>query len=161
MRKAIAWSVPRILSVILVLGVLHATPARAADLVSLLTGQLGVTQAQAAGGAGSLLNYAKGKLSATDFTKVTNALPDVTKLIASAPKASSGSSGMMGQMSSMFGGGPGGTSSLGGLATVASQFKSLGLSSGMIDKFIPVILQYAQSQGGQQVMQLLKGALLG
>ena len=45
------------------------------------------------------------------------------------------------------------------MGDLAGQFGKLGLSPGSIKEFIPVILEYAQSEGGTQVMNLLKGAL--
>jgi hypothetical protein len=34
------------------------------------------------------------------------------------------------------------------------------MNSEMVGKFIPIVLDYAQSKGGDAVMSLLKGALL-
>src|SRR5215467_2672944 len=45
------------------------------DIVSALTGQLGVTPQQATGGVGSMLSYAKSQLSPADFGTVTSMAP--------------------------------------------------------------------------------------
>ena len=49
--------------------------------------------------------------------------------------------------------------SLSSLAGLASTFSDLGLSSDMIGKFTSVILEYAQSEGGSEIANLLKAAL--
>ena len=47
----------------------------------------------------------------------------------------------------------------GGLASLTGGFKSLGLDSGMVSKFVPIILQFVQSKGGNDVKALLGKAL--
>lgn len=149
--------------------VVSAGPAAAqsGDLVGMLTSQLGVSEEQAAGGAGSLFGFAKGQMTPGDFDAVASALPEVDGLMGAAP---AGDSGLLGSSSSLLGGsslggsagGLGGSAGgLGGLedmAGVASSFSDLGMSPEMVNEFVPVILDYAQSAGGEQTMQLLKGA---
>ena len=153
-----------------VLGAAEIGRAQTSDLVGSLTSQLGVSEQQATGGAGSLLGFAKGQMGGTDFDVVSSALPDVDGLIGAAPDAGSG---VLGSAGSMLGGssGSGGSSGLGGLsglggssgglgdvAGVASSFSDLGMSPDMVSQFVPVILEHAQSAGSEQAMQLLKGA---
>ena len=131
------------------------------DLVGMLSGKLGVTEAQAKGGAGAIFDYAKGQLSVDDFGTVSNALPIVSGLIGSKPEASSekGSlGGALGSMGSALGGSKG-TTTLGVVSALGGAFSSLGLDADMVTKFIPIILQYARLEGGAKVMQLLSGAL--
>jgi hypothetical protein len=144
--------------------VASAGPAAAqnGDLVGMLTSQLGVSEEQAAGGAGSLFGFAKGQMTPGDFDAVASALPEVDGLMGAAP---AGGSGLLGSSSSLLGGSSLGGSSLGGsagglgdMAGVASSFSDLGMSPDMVNEFVPVILDYAQSAGGEQTMQLLKGA---
>ena len=127
------------------------TPAGSLDsgLVSMLTKELSIKPDQATGGAGSIFKFAKGKLSTDNFSKVAAAMPEVNKLIDSAPKV-----GGLGQGLTKLTGGQ-----LGGLAGLAGSFKSLGLESGMANKFVPVILKYAESKGGSGVMNILSGVL--
>ena len=157
---------------LIVLGVAESHEARASDLVKMLTSQLGVTDQQASGGAGSILNFAKGQMSAGDFNVVSDALPETNSLIAAAPSRSS-SSDAMGSATSMLGGSSSGsaggltadaTSAAGGLgdmAGVTSAFSDLGMSPEMVNEFVPVILEYAQTTGSEQAMKLLQGALTG
>ncbi|MFA5451066.1 MAG: DUF2780 domain-containing protein [Dehalococcoidales bacterium] len=119
------------------------------ELIEQLTKQLGVSEAQAQGGAGLLFKQAKSKLSGEEFTKVSNAVPGIENLISAAP-ASGG--GMLGSVSKMMGGG----SSLAGLA---GGFTKLGLGGGMIGKFIPIILSFVQSKGGEGVKGILEKVL--
>ncbi len=121
-------------------------------LINSLTSGLGVSKQQATGGAGAIFDYAKNNMSAADFTKVANGLPGIDSLIGAAPQADSG--GLLGGISSLGG------SSGGAMGELAGRFGTLGLSPESINEFIPVILEYAQSEGGAQVMNLLKGALL-
>jgi hypothetical protein len=134
------------------------TPAHAQDmgLVDLLTSQLGITKGQASGGAGSIFQLAKQNLEVEDFASVAQAVPGIDQMIGAAPKVE-GSSSSLGGISSMLGGS---SKKLGGMAGLTSSFEKLGLSSNMVDKFIPIILDYVKKSGGESVMNLLKGALL-
>jgi hypothetical protein len=128
-------------------------------LVNTLVQQLGITPEQAAGGAGSIFSMVKQGMNSTDFAKVSNAVPGMDQLLAAAPSQaapSSGMTGLMGLAASALGRSGG---SLGNLASLAGSFQSLGLNSGMISQFIPVILQAVQSQGGSTSRDMLQNAL--
>ena len=125
------------------------------ELIAELVKQLGVQQNQAQGGAGLLLKMAQEKLGG-DFSKVASALPGVQDLIKSAP-AEGGMSKMLGGLAGALGGGKGG--GLADLASLAGGFSQLKLDPAMIGKFIPVILNFAKSKGGQDVLALLTKAL--
>lgn len=124
----------------------------AADLVSLLTQNLGVTPQQAQGGAGAIFDYAKGKLGAADFSKVAAAVPGMDSLLSAAPKTG----GTASNLTKLAGG----TGSLGGLSSLAEPFTKLGMSPDMVGKFVPEILSYVKSSGGDAVMKILQGALM-
>jgi hypothetical protein len=130
---------------------------RAADLglVQLLTKDLGVTEKQATGGAGSIFNLAKQNLSKDDFTQVAKAVPGIDKMMAAAPKAE-GAAGMLGSASSLLGGS---AQSVGGVASLAGSFSQLGMNTGMVSSFVPVVLNYVKSSGGEPVMNILQSAL--
>jgi hypothetical protein len=127
--------------------------AQTSDLVGMLTSQLGVSEDQAAGGAGSLFDFAKGQMAPSDFDTVTSALPEVSDLMGAAPQGGSG--GLLGSASSLLGGSSGGLEDAAG---VASSFSDLGMSPDMMNEFVPVILDYAESAGSDQAMQLLQSA---
>ena len=133
------------------------TPVFAAEstLVDLLMGKTGVTTQQAEGGAGAIFNTAKENMGVEDFSKVTTAMPEVESLMAVAPEIKK-DSGSFGGFSSMV---SKNTGSAGKMADLYSSFSELGLNKETAAKFIPIILDYAKSEGGQRVFNLLKSAL--
>jgi hypothetical protein len=48
---------------------------------------------------------------------------------------------------------------LGGLSSLAGAFSQLGLGSDMIGKFVAIMLQFVESQGGATTKNLLAGVL--
>lgn len=125
------------------------------DLVQLLTSQLGVSNQQAKGGTGLLLKLAQEKLGASDFSKVSGAVPNSQSYMQAAPEPG-GLAGAIGMFASSFGGNAG---QLGNLASLAGGFKDLGLSPEMISKFIPIVLSFVQAKGGDGVKRLLQQVL--
>lgn len=128
-----------------------STAAQAQDLVSMLTDQLGVSNEQASGGAGAIFDYAQNNLSADDFSTVASGVPDMDNLLSAAPEPKKEST--MGKVGSMLGDSGG----LGGLASLASSFESLGLDADMVSKFMPIVNDYIGSVSGEQALGLLKG----
>ncbi len=124
------------------------------DLISTLTQNLGVSESQATGGAGLLFKLAKDKLPAADFAKVTSAVPSVNGLISAAP--AEGGGGMLGGLGKLAGGLGGAGGSLGTLAAAAGGFSKLGMNAGMVGKFVPIILEFVKSKGGEGVMAILQ-----
>lgn len=140
-------------------GTVCAETSAAMNLVKMLTDQLGVTEPQAAGGAGALFNMAKGALPESDYGQVTDAIPGISDLIKAAPavskstaKTSDKMSGLAGKMGSMTKA----IDSASKFAAVNDQFKQLGLDPAMVSKFIPVLLSFSESAGGETVMNILK-----
>jgi len=123
-------------------------------LISQLTNKLGVSDDQAMGGAGALFGLAKKALSSSDFAKVSESIPGMDSLLAAAPKAS-GVAEKLGGLGAMMGGD---AEKATGLASVAGSFSKLGLSPEMAGNFVPEILDYAKSSGGEDVMNILKAA---
>ena len=138
------------------------------ELIQQLVSNLGVNEDQAKGGAGLLFNLAKDKLGAGDFQQLTDKIPGVSDLLGAAPAPSTGASaggGMMGALggvaSSLGAGGLGDKlGGLGDLASLASGFSQLGLSSDMVGKFVPVVLSFVQSQGGDSMKGLLEKVMV-
>ena len=108
--------------------------AESSSLVDTLTQTLGISSAQATGGTAALLNEAKGNMDASSFSSLLSSVPGLSAFT-------------------------GGTSLSG--ASLAQQFSALGMDGGMIEKFIPIVLDYVKSEGGTQAMSLLKSALGG
>ena len=113
---------------------------QSADLTSLLTKQLGVTDTQASGGVGSMLKLAQEKLAAGDFDTVAKAIPGADKYLASAKQ--------------LLGGG-----NIVDKAGLQSAFSKLGMSPSMVDQFTPVVTQFVGQTGGDKAKNLLSGVL--
>jgi hypothetical protein len=141
---------------ILMFGVSGSVSADTSKLIGQLVDLLGVTQPQAEGGAGAIFKQAKDNMSANDYSQLLSALPGIDSLIKAAPEAG-GAGGLASKATSLFGGSSG---SVQGLSALADSFSKLGLSPDMVSKFTNVILDFTQSEAGQQTMTLLKNALL-
>jgi hypothetical protein len=139
-----------------IFGAVCPTHADTSSLITTLTDQLGVTQKQATGGTGAIFKYAKSKLSTDNFSTVAQALPGTDSLISAAPKTG-GSAKLPSGLKSLTGRQSKSTTAM---SSLAGSFSQLGMKPDMVGKFIPIILEYAQSKGGTAVMTLLKGVLL-
>jgi len=115
-----------------------------ASLIGMLTNQLGVTDTQASGGVGSILSYAQKELPKSDYTTVANAIPNASSLLSMAPKTNSAIGNTLGSL--------GGTNA--NMATLTSQFSSLGLNSSMITQFVPIILDYFKKSNTTDAMSI-------
>lgn len=147
------------LLIIVIVGVCGSYKPASADmsqLISSLMGDHNVTQDQATGGAGAVFGAAKKNMSAGDFLKVSDALPGVDSLLSAAPDAAGGGNSLTGSVSKMLGGSSGSAETMAGLADA---FSKLGMDSGMAPKFVDTILEFANSEAGSQVANLLKTAL--
>ncbi|MET0066902.1 MAG: DUF2780 domain-containing protein [Candidatus Thiodiazotropha sp.] len=141
-------------SLTLCLLILHVPSAFANGLLEALTGSLGITSEQASGGAGALFNLAQSNLSEGEFAQIADVVPDIQEMMSAADSTSGNASGMA-ALGSMLGD----KSGAGSMAGLASVFSGLGMDSDMVGQFTPIILEYLQSNGGEAVMQLMKGAL--
>ena len=127
--------------------------ADTSKLIGSLTDLLGVNKDQASGGAGAVFREAKNNMSAGDYSQLLSAIPGIDSLIQVAPKVG----GLAAKASSMFGGSSG---SAQGLSALTDSFATLGLSPDMVSKYVDVVLDFVQSEAGQQTMTMLKSALL-
>lgn len=125
------------------------------ELLNMLVQNLGVNEEQAKGGAGLLFKMAKEKLGDGDFSQIASAVPGMEEMLGAAPE-SGGMAKAVGGLTSGLGGKLG---QLGSLAGVASGFSKLGLEKDMIGKFIPTILSFVQSKGGDSAKNLLANIL--
>ncbi|MEE9354646.1 MAG: DUF2780 domain-containing protein [Methylococcaceae bacterium] len=124
------------------------------SLTDNLVNQLGVSETQAQGGAGAIMKYAKNRLSPSEFSGVSAAVPGMDGLLGAVPS----SSGIGGKALSAATGSTGG---LGGTAELASTFQDLDLSPDMVGKFVPVISNYVKTAGGDSTAAILQSALGG
>lgn len=107
-------------------------------LVGLLTSQLGVSKEQALGGAGAIFSAAQNNMSADNFGSLAKSVPGMDSMLSAVPAVAAG----------------------GGNDMIATAFNAVGMNSGMLRQFMPVILGYVQNQGGNDAMGMLQSALL-
>lgn len=124
-------------------------------LVNMLVNQLGVNSQQAMGGVGSIFSLAQQRMNPGDFMQLSGSVPGMNQYLSAVPQPSS-SSLLFGSAANLMGDQAGG---LGSLAALAGSFQSLGMSTNMIGRFVPVVLQYVQGQSGPAAMSLLQSAL--
>lgn len=127
------------------------------ELLQQLVEKLGVTESQASGGTGLILQVAKEHLDGADFSKIAEYIPGAEGLIEAAPSEEGGGMmGMLGGIASQLG-----ADKLGDLAGLASGFSKLDMDSGLVQKFISTVLDYLKDKGGDSVQQLLANVLSG
>jgi len=116
----------------------------AMGLLPMLTSKLGVTETQAEGGMGSLLQVAQGALSSDEFGQLSQGIPGMDTLLAAAPALSSKSSGGN-PLTGMLANAGGLAAGLGSMGKLTEQFEALGLSSDMIMQFANLAISYFSS----------------
>jgi hypothetical protein len=131
-----------------------APTAETADLLGALS-QLNVTPEQAIGGAGAMLGLAKNQLSSTDYSALAKSVPGLDQLSGlgelSALAGLLGSSGKAAGLDNALG-------TIKDTTDLNNAFSALGMDTGMIGAFAPVILQYFGQQGvGGSLLQSLGG----
>lgn len=110
-------------------------------LVGMLKSTLGVTDAQAEGGVGSMLTLAQEHLAKGDFDKIAQVVPGTQKYLDSAKK--------LGAV----------TGPLKNSAGLNSAFSRLGMKPETATKFAPTVLDAVGKIGGDSTRNLLAGAL--
>jgi len=126
------------------------------ELIEQLTRQLGVTGAQAEGGAAVLLKAAKDKLGGEEFTRLLGGVPGLTDLLKKAP--ASGGGGLGGLLGGLAGA-VGGNAAL--ISTIMSGFGKLGLGVEDAKRFAPVILSFLKTKVSPDVATKLEKTLRG
>ncbi|MDM3886246.1 DUF2780 domain-containing protein [Pseudomonas sp. BCRC 81390] len=124
-------------------------PAAQANLLNILGSQLNITPEQAVGGAGAMLGLARNNLSSDEYGQLTKAVPGLDLL--SGANLLGGLSGL-GQL---LGNDKDSQSALDkalgndvqNRTDLDAAFKALGMDTGMIGQFAPLLLQYLGQQG--------------
>ena len=150
-------------SVLVALLLAAAGPVAAAGLTDLLMSQVGVTQPQAVGGAGSIFKLAQAQMTPGNFAKLKGAVPGMEQYLGAAPALAPVAPATTTAAPAQALGGTGQLGGVGGkLATLqqlAPAFDTLGMKQKMIGKFVPVVVDYVKQQGGLSTAKLLTGAL--
>ena len=106
-------------------------------LASQIMQSTGVDQTQALGGAGALFGMAKEGMSADDFSKVTNAVPEMDKMMDAVPGLGGGTSTLSSAATVLV-----------GMPKVTAAFEKLGISKDKIALFTPIIISYIEKKAG-------------
>lgn len=130
-------------------------------LLPLLTQSLNVSDTQASGGMGALLQAAQALLSKGDFGTLADAIPNASSLLADAPKLTEKSSGGSDLLNSAMDLAAEHNDTAKTASNLASQFKSLGLSTDMIPKFTETANGFLKQNGNSEASDLLTSALGG
>ncbi|MNF65073.1 hypothetical protein D3C84_468240 [compost metagenome] len=128
-------------------------PAESAAMLEQLGGQLQITPEQALGGAAALFGLARNNLPAEQFAQLDQAVPGVGMLTdPNTQGLLSSLGGLLGQQASgtgVLGNSPGvlAGQQMNNMADVSQAFGSLGMDSGLIGRFAPLILSFLGQQG--------------
>jgi len=139
-------------------GAVAAAP-KAAGLLNSLGSELDITPEQAIGGAGAMLGLAKNRLSEPQFSELSKSVPGLDQI------AGNSAIGGLNGLGGLLGGGSDKNALLDGLlgnvkdtSDLNNAFGALGMDSGMIGQFAPIILQYLGQQGvASSLLQNLGG----
>ena len=124
------------------------------NIVEQVIQQLGVSKEQAEAGVGLILKLAKEKLG-TDFSQVSNVIPEANHLVDAAPaEEKSAGGGLLGMLVEKVGLG-----GLGKLTELVASFQKLGLDMDKLQAFVKTILAFVESKGGAVVKDLLNKVL--
>ncbi len=132
----------------------HGTQViQANQLTDYLMKGANVTQTQAQGGMGILLQLAQSKLQAGQFAQLAQAMPNPQSLLSAIDDPS-----MLNSLAQLASGSGGSVSKL---LTVVSLFKQLGMTPAQIQQFVPLLLDYVNTTQGAAVTKLLSSAIVG
>jgi hypothetical protein len=127
----------------------EAAPATA-NLLNTLGTELKITPEQAIGGTGAMLGLARNQLSPTDYAELSKSVPGLDLLSGvSALGGLNGLGGLLGNANSN-GNQTALNNALGGVKDtndLNNAFSALGMDTGMIGMFAPVLLQFLGQQG--------------
>ena len=120
-----------------------APTAETADLLGALS-ELNLTPQQLLGGTGAMLGLAKNQLSSTDYSELSKSVPGIDLL------SGGGELGVLSGLLGSSGKAAGLDNLLGNVSNtndLNSAFNALGMDTGMIGLFAPVLLQFFGQQG--------------
>ena len=140
------------------LGMEAETPAmpNVADMISSVSGSVGIDESQAKGSLASVFNYAKKNISAEQFSGLSDSLPGLDSLMGAVPDISgmtseSGLGGLIDKAANY-------NASLKAVNELKKQFEALGLSPEMIMQVVNSAKAYLDTDEGQKIKeQLMKG----
>lgn len=126
-----------------------AAAPKTSGLVDDLTSKLSLKPEQATGAAGAVLALAKTKLTPENFAKLAAGFPEIESLLKAAPATSSSSSNPLAALAA----------SQGGAAGLLGQFSNLGIPVDTAAKIVPEVLAFVKGKQGDDIMNMLAGAV--
>lgn len=120
----------------------------AGSLVPQLTSALSISDEQATGGLGSIMQYAKSTLSNSEEQQLESSIPGLDSILAAAPALAGSKGGLssaLGQIGALGGSVGDVAKAAGGISLVQQQFEALGLSPEMIGQIAQMAMQYFSS----------------
>lgn len=124
------------------------------DLIRRLRKELGVSKDQAKGGLVAVMRAGQQNLSRKDFDQFVADIPGADRLLKDAPPPSALSS-LAGGLGSLLGG----RSAAGRWAGLAASFAELGIDLDTAKRFGPIVIDYVQKHGGEDLVEKMKVAL--
>lgn len=115
------------------------------DLVKQIMEKADVTEEQAEGGAGALFGMAKEELSADDFGKISDVVPNMGGLLDAVPSVGNKQTSVLGKAAK----------GLTGMPKVQAAFDKLGISQDKVALFTPVVVNYVEKKGGKVLGDML------
>ncbi len=134
------------------------TPAmpNVADMISSVSGSVGIDKSQAEGSLASVFNYAKENISAEQFSSLSDSLPGIDSLMGAVPDISEitsegGLDGLMDKAANY-------NDTLKTVNNLKKQFEALGLEPEMIMQVVNGVKAYLDTDEGKQIKeQLMQG----
>src|SRR5688572_15080628 len=124
------------------------------ELIDALTKQLGVSGAQAEGGAAVLFKAAKDKMGGEEFGKLLGGVPGLGDLMKKAPATGGGGlGGLLGGLAGAIGG----NAAL--ISTIVGGFGKLGLTAEDAKRFAPVMFEFLKARVPPDVVSRLEKTL--
>ena len=119
-----------------------STQSQNSSLLQDIQKQTGLTSTQSAGALGTLLGYAQNNMSKTDYSSITNKMPELNSLTSSANIAPI-------------------VSSLTSSDMVQSTLKGFGIDPSLVQTIVPILVDYVSNSAGKNSGDLLSNALSG
>ncbi len=120
----------------------------AGSLVPQLTSTLSISDEQATGGLGSIMQYAKSTLSNSEEQQLASSIPGLDSILAAAPALAGSKGGLssaLGHIGALGSSVGDVAKAAGGISLVQQQFEALGLSPEMIGQIAQMAMQYFSS----------------
>jgi len=125
---------------------------------------LNLSPQQAVGGTGAMLDLAKNQLPGAQYSQLTESVPGLDQMVGSnGLQQLSGLGGLLGgsEAAPVSSEATAAVSNVNNLQDLNKAFSALGMDSGMVEQFTPLLLQYFGQQGADPSLLSSLGSLWG